>query len=135
MIAEDLMNFLGNEGFGTVNTNLFLAFMPDSPNNCLIVRDMPAPNLSESDSLSVDMYTVQIITRNENYITARDLLQSIHKRIVGFGGESLVVGGDIVSYITINTQPTSIGKDEKGRNEWSGHYNLRVQSTNDTYRL
>lgn len=83
----------------------------------------------------IDMFGVQVLTRNDNYVVAREISLTIHKLITGFGGSSLKSGGNIVSYITVNSPPTSIGKDSKGRNQWSSHYNLRVQSTNDIHRI
>lgn len=135
MIAEDLINYLENEGFGTIGTDLFLSFTPDNPDNSITCVDEIPPTLPESNCLSIDMFTVQILVRNNNYTIAKNQSINIHKKIVGFGGQSLIENGNIVSYITINTMPTSIGRDEKGRSSWSSHYNLRVESENDSYRL
>lgn len=135
MIAEDLMYYLETKGIGTVGTTLFWDFEPDSPDNIITVLDEEGPTIPEADSLQVDIFGVQIIVRNDNKSTAKEISKAIHKMIVGFGGESLINGGDIVSYITINTPPTSIGKDDKGRNKYSSHYNIRTQSTNDSYRI
>lgn len=129
------MYYLESKGLGTVGTNLFWDFEPDSPDNIITVIDEEGPTIPEADSLKVDIFGIQIIVRNDNKSIARNISQAIHKMIVGFGGESLINGGDIVSYITINTPPTSIGKDDKNRNKYSSHYNIRTQSINDTYRI
>jgi hypothetical protein len=133
-IAYDLLKYLENEGIGTENLDLFIGFMPDTPFNCISFYDESATTPPESANLAVDVLGVQIISRNSNYHTAGQKLKDIHKFIVGFGGSSLIAGGDVVSYITVETAPFSIGKDENGNNQWTVHYNIRVQSSNDEYR-
>lgn len=135
MMAEDMYKYLNSKGFGTENFNLFFDFKPDSPDNLIVTFDVESPPLPESNTLSVDLYTVQILTRNTNKTFARNLLIAIHKQLLGFGGEKLIPSGEMVSVITINTMPTSLGKDSKGRNEYSAHYDIRITNVGNEYRM
>lgn len=134
-IAFDMLKYLELNGLGVEGTNLFLGFEPESPDNCITIYDEAASTIPESACLSVDSLGIQITVRNSNYALAEQTSRSIHKRIVGFGGKALVPGGEIVSYLTVETAPNSIGKDIKGRNQWTAHYVVRAESSDDAFRL
>lgn len=134
-IAYDILKYLENKGIGVENVDMYIGFEPDTPNNCITFYDESLPPLPESSNLAVDGFGVQVLVRNENYHTAEFKIKAIHKLIVGFGGSSLIVGGDVVSYITIETPPYSLGKDDNGKNHWTSHYHVRVQSSGDEFRM
>jgi hypothetical protein len=135
MIADDFIQWLENKGFGTVGTNLFDNFQPLDPDNCVTAYDVDAPQIDESSSLKIDQLGLQVITRNASKAQAKTIAYNIHKAFIGFGGESLVSGGNIISSTYVDQPPRNIGKDEKNRTEYSVVYNYRLQSTGDTYRL
>lgn len=135
-VGYDIVKFLENEGFGTEGIDIFDNFMPDSPDNLICIYDESAPTLDESACLAVDAFGIQIVVRNSTKLTAETISMNIHKKLVGFGGSKLVPGGENISYITVETPPNGgIGKDDNNRNNWSAHYNVRVESSGDEYRL
>jgi len=134
MIAEELALYLQTMGHGTKNVDLFLGFQPDSPDDCITVYDESASVLEESHALSTDACGVQVLVRNQSYTAARDALIAIHQDLAGFGGEPFVSGGKMVHAVFIVTSPTSIGRDDKGRSEWTAHYWMRVESQGDLFR-
>jgi hypothetical protein len=134
MIAEELALYLESRGHGTKGSSIFLGFQPDFPDNCATIYDESAPVLEESHSLSVDEFGVQVLVRHQVYSAARDLICAIHRDLAGFGGEEFVVGGERVHAVFIATPPFSIGRDDKGRSEWTAHYRVRVESQGDIYR-
>lgn len=136
MICDDLVSYLESRNIGTKGIDLFLNIQPDVPDNCVVVYDEPAPALEESSCLSIDSCGIQIIVRNSDDVEAKNKIKSIHKILTGFGGKSLISGGDIVSYIIVETTPCSIGIDKKNRPEWTAHYIARVESiSGDENRL
>lgn len=135
MIANDFISWLENKGFGTVGTNLFDTFQPESPDNCITAFDVDSPGLSESSSLKVDMFGLEVIVRNSNTANGKVIAKNIHKAFMGFGGKSLVSGGDTISMVFIDQSPRGMGKDDKGRSEFTVVYDCRVQSRGDSYRL
>jgi hypothetical protein len=135
MSAYNLLKYLENEGFGSEGLDLFINFKPSLPDDCIIFYDESATPPPESSGLSVDIFGVQIIVRNTNQFTAENISKLINKKIIGFGGIPLIIGGDIVSQINQVTAPFSIGKDDNERNEWSSHYTIRMTSENNTFRL
>jgi hypothetical protein len=136
MIADNFTDWLELKGFGMVGTNLFDNFQPDSPDNLISTYDVNAPSISESSSLSVDQYAIQIIVRNTAKAAAKENLMNIHKKFMGFSGR-LVSGGELISMVFNDTPPYSIGKDENGRHEYSAFYRMRVvtDASDNDYRL
>ena len=135
MIADNFIEWLEEEGFGVVGTDLFDNFQPLSPDNCVTAFDVNAPQIDESSSLSVDLFGLQVITRNSSKAAAKELAYNIHKYFMGFGGTPLITGGSIISAVFIDQPPENLGKDEKNRTEYAVTYNCRVQSTGNKYRL
>ncbi len=135
MIGLEFVEYLEDTGHGTMNEDLFVGFQPDVPDNCITIYDETAPALPESQSLSVDLFGIQIIVRNTSYQNATSKLMSIHKQIVGFGGDTLITGGEQITSIEVVTPPTSIGKDTKERDEWTAHYVFRIVTKDNIYRL
>lgn len=134
-IGKDFVSWLEAKGYGTFGTDIFLDYKPNSPNNCITVYNISAPVLSESSSLSVDQFGIQVAVRNILAETCQSITKDIFKKFIGFGGEPLTAGGETVSMTFVDTVPTSSGKDEKERAEWTCQFILRVQSENDEYRL
>lgn len=133
--AYELLKYLEGENIGTENVNLFLGFEPENPTNCITFYDEPATTPPETSCLKIDMFGVHVLVRNENYFYAETEIKNIHKKIAGFGGLPLIPGGDVVSYITVETSPYFLGKNKDGANQWTAHYNVRSQSENDDFRL
>lgn len=132
MIGNAFLNWLSSQGYGTLGESLFLGFQPSEPHNCMTVYDTTPPVLEESQGLAVDNWTVQVLVRDEDYGPARDKLMAIHKSILCFSGS---IGGHEVTSVFVDVAPSSIGRDEHNRAEWSAHYRFRVLSVGDTHRL
>jgi hypothetical protein len=132
MIATDIATYLAGKGHGIVNTDLFSDFQPDEPDNCIVFYNESAPSLPESDALAVDQYGLQVLVRNTANSTARSKILDIHRALVGFSGE---LSGQTITDLCIVTPPTTIGRDEHNRAEWSAHYRYRLLSTGDEFRL
>jgi len=135
MIASEVAAYLAAQGHGVLNSTLFYGYQDDTPDNTITVYDESAPVIEESNALAVDLCGIQILIRNTSYAAAQALSEAIHRDLAGFGGGPFVTGGKVVAAVFLLTPPTSIGRDDKGRSEWSSHYTAWVHSTGDTYRL
>ena len=127
MIANDIVTYLDTRGTAIKNTNLFLNFQKDSPDNCVTIYDESVPALPESSCLDVDNQGIQVLVRNTSSVAASELIATIHKILAGFGGSSFVTGGNIVSYMTVQNSPFFLQVDSKNRHEWTAHYIARVE--------
>lgn len=115
MKASDMAQYLEDQGHGTVGTDIFYSFQPDTPDACITVLD--------TGGLAPDRYiphaepTFQVLVRSTTYDLAEakaeaivtELHDSVHKTI----------GGDYHYYIFLLTEPAAIGRDENGRDEIS----------------
>ncbi|GAK03122.1 hypothetical protein JCM19037_1415 [Geomicrobium sp. JCM 19037] len=54
--------------------------------------------------------------------------------MVAFGDDKFVEGGPDIWVVMLQTAPGSIGRDDKGRNEWTVHYTIRAEGRGK-YRL
>ena len=133
MMAEAVARYLAAQGEGTWGTDLFLAVQPDEPDDNVTFMDEGTAALPESQALQVDQVGVQVLVRAAAYEDARSKIWSIHKKLLGFGGE-LYTGFPIVSMIGIQSIPQYAGPDERSRHEWSAHYTVRFVSTGDQWR-
>lgn len=134
MIGTQVVDYLHAQNLGTKGTNLFLGFMPDQPDDCTAVYEETAPVLTEMSAYGVDAVGIQITARAKNYIDARTRLYNVHLKIAGFTG-LFATGGYRVSQFIITSPPSSIGRDEKNRGEWTVHYAARILVTGNTNRI
>jgi hypothetical protein len=140
MIADEFCQWLHNNAFGifddSINCNIFDNFQPDKPDNQIAVFDYQAPVIAESSSLSVDQVGIRIVARNIQKQLAKNKLMDIHKAFIGFGGSFLIIGSDnIVTASFVDIAPYGIGKDDDNRHEYTVSYRLRVQTSENSYRL
>jgi hypothetical protein len=126
MISEEIIDYLAANSIGVKGTSLFMGFMPDSPDNVVVVRDESAPLIPESQAYNVDASGIQILVRNQNQVTARNTTFSIHNLIAGFTNDTFVTGGKGIVHTDITTTPSYIGPDDRNRHTWTVHYAFRI---------
>jgi len=127
MMGEYVAKFLAQKGHGAYGGDIFLGFQPDEVDNCLTVYDESTPVLPESHGLGVDQFGIQILVRDNSYTAARDKAMAVYHDLAAFGGQ-FEPNAPQVTNVFVDGVPTSIGKDEKGRNEWTMHFRLRVEN-------
>lgn len=131
MIGEQLINHLDSAGLGTKGTDLFLGYKPEAPNAVSVAYEETAPSIAESEAFNIDSVGIQIVTRADSYIEARDNINAIHKALAGYTGKTFTGGSNAIRSTRITTPPSSIGTDEKDRFEWTVHYAIEYETTND----
>lgn len=134
MIKNEVRGYLENLGFGTSNIDLFDTTKPTSPDNLILVEDVSAPPLEESNALSVDNIGIMITVRNTSVDNAQTIIWNIHKKLIGFSGKLISSGHDITYFIQ-ESPPHGIGRDDENRAEYEVTYNVRVQTPASDFRL
>lgn len=134
MIEDQVREYLHNNGFGISNVTLFDTFKPNAPNNLIVVENVSAPPLEESNALTIDNIGIMITVRDELKNNAKEKIWEIHARLIGFSGK-LVSSGNDVSYILQESQPHAIGRDNENRMEYVSTYNCRVETPANNNRL
>jgi len=123
---------------GVLGTTIFFDFMPETDETIMVFYDGKTWELAESSALSVDQFGVEIYARSRNPILARNKLKAWHKKIMGFSGDMPNQAGDellTVSYVDVDMNIHSLGRDEKNRSVYSARYRFRVMSSGDSFRL
>lgn len=114
MKSKDIATLLADT-LGTLGTDIFYSNQPDSPDSCITVLD--TGGLESDRYLPHAEVTFQVIVRNVHYDTAETKANSIvdilHKK------KHSTIGGEYHYYIFLLTEPVSLGRDEKGRDEIS----------------
>jgi len=130
MIAVQWGEYFKSKGLATV-ADIFFDFQPNAPDNCITLYNESAPALPETQALAMDLWGLQVLVRNTSNSQARAKALAIHKAIIGLSGK---VGTVTVDDVYVITAPTTIGRDEKNRAEWSAHYSYRMESSGDEFR-
>lgn len=127
MIAGQIADFFNGKYGLLKENNLFVGFRPDTPNNLVVIYDIIAPPLPESSCLTIDQVGIRIIVRHVDYEQSASFCWNLYYNLIGFGGRELVEDGNIISYITQDQAPNSIGKDDNNRNEWATDLIVRFE--------
>lgn len=110
--------------------NLFVTWMPSTPDLCVGIMGQPGqPQLSK---LPVDLPGLQVLVRGVRYDTRTpfDLARSIYSALNCLDNVTLDQGGDdevrVIGCTALQSDPTSIGRDDNGRPEWSLNFAFRT---------
>jgi len=118
MIANGLAEYLATLSVGTTGVDLFIRSMPDTPDNAICLYDEPGFVLQESHTFDEDAFGSQITTRG-SYTFAHDKILEIHRIITNITG---TFDGIEIRQTTIQTSPSFVENDDKGRAVYSAHY-------------
>lgn len=124
MLLNDIARYLQDSGVGTVGTDIFKSYLPDSPKSCVAVIDTGGPE--QDADINHDLCTFQVIVRNTSYTTGdtkiqliKDSLHRVQNRTIGTG---------FYYYILAISRGGHIGVNPKnGLDEWSINFRCRIQ--------
>lgn len=112
----------------TAGGNLFVDWMPDTPDVAVSVMTQPAtPNLTK---LPGDTAQVQVLVRHTDPIDLADMAAAIFDALACLPAQILAAGTPDEVQLIGCTATTSgpIGRDEAGRPEWSLDASLRFHN-------
>lgn len=112
--ADDLAEYLEDQGLGTVGTDIFTGDMNDSPDNVIVLNQtggMPPSVMGDYEQPGL-----QINIRNTSYAFAQTLALKILKKLHGIINTTI----EGVLYHRIDVQSSQwAGTDEKNRTGWT----------------
>ena len=115
MEARDLAQYLEDNGFGTMGQNVFYAFQPPDPDECITVLDGPGHVPPVHVPLRYPVF--QVLFRANDYepaiAEAQSVLNLLHAK------ENYPLGSWWVYLSHAESEPVGIGIDEGGRHEVS----------------
>lgn len=116
----------------TVGTDLYVGHRPSgAPVRCSVLLERVG---GVTDFFMTDrvQYALQVLSRSDSYMTARDDAVAIYEFIHGASGWTLPVleSGHAYFLETAEAQayPAYIGQDEKGNHEFSCNFVLRIRN-------
>lgn len=125
MIIDDVRKYLIAESDSFTTSNTKKSFMPDTPNNLVCLYDTggaePSRDIPTGDP------TFQIIVRNESYAAAHALAQEIVTLLHQKRNLELVEGETYFYYIYLMGEAGHIGRDSKGRDEFSINFLCKIK--------
>lgn len=132
MILDEIGTYLQTQGLGTLNTDLFLGFMPDSPDACTALYETvgEAPSLAfhtNPGEIVLEYPHFQVAVRSAKrdnsatfYTDARTKAQNIWKKLQGLGNVTL--SGASYKYIHALQSPCFRNRDENQRVIFAANY-------------
>lgn len=122
MLSADVVEWLAAQGF----TSVFCEHMPEAPDAAVGVYTRAGRQPESREGLEYP--AIQIVVRGgsdprDGYATASAVYNLLHNLEPG---GALVAGGEEVLLFAANQNPAHIGRDAKGRHEWSINFNAYV---------
>ena len=98
MMLEDIGRYLQENGIGTPETDLFIGYFPETPDNCIVLLEMEGPE--ENLQAGTESPGLQVIARCKNdYSYAGGKLKAVHDVLkpIGFEGNSETASGVVIN--------------------------------------
>lgn len=131
MILSAIAGHLDAENIAELGTDLFVGFQPDTPAAVLALYNVAAPMQPYMSEVNTDAAGVQLLARSDSYPAARLMLLTAYKALAGYRGE---MGEESILNTIILTAPAHIGRDERGRHEFSATLGFTYKSTGNLHR-
>ena len=124
-LLNDMADYLEAQGVGTKATNIFMSYMPESPDALSVLYDHggPAP-LILGNGLRQESPELQVLTRALDYPTAETAARAVYTALLGCR-EQTINGTRYISVLPIS-QPFFLERDHIPRVIFSCNYSLEV---------
>lgn len=117
-LINDIASYLQTAGIGTLGTNLFASYMPDSVDTAVCVLDtggvMPDPDIPTKSP------TIQIFIRSADYATGKTKVDLVRATLHQLANTQ--VGSTYIYYCLAQSEGGHIGRNERGLDEFSMNF-------------
>jgi hypothetical protein len=124
-LIEQVGQILSNAGLGTMGANIFLGYMPETPDNCIGIFN--TGGVQPSIDIPNKMPTFQVTVRNTNYETGETNLNTVRTRLHQFRNAELVSGQTYFYFIYLIAEGGHIGRDTNGRDMFSINFRCKTR--------
>jgi hypothetical protein len=124
-VATEIATYLEDESIGTIGTDLFVGDQPDSSDNVISVFN--TGGYQPDKYLPTAKPTVEVLVRNKSYASCASKIQDVVDLLHNQYNVTLVSGGNYYFYIRLVAEPSSLGRDEKGRQEFSANFEIKIR--------
>jgi hypothetical protein len=123
-MLDDITDYLDTQlPTYTVGTNLFETFMPDKPDNCIMIKQTAGtvPNAY----LPTHEYTFQVLIRNTDYEAGATVTAAVRAAL--HQHENFTQGNTYFYFVLLTGEGGNIGRDESGREVFSLNFRCRTR--------
>jgi hypothetical protein len=115
MLLDDISDLLSTGG---VSTTIYKGFMPEQPNDAIILTETPGLGPIQAMSsgpgnASMEVAGLQVLQRSQSYSTARLGMQTVMNLLDGLSERT--INATRYSYVTARQVPFSLGRDVSSR--------------------
>lgn len=124
-LIEQVATYLQTNGVGTLASNLFISYLPDSIDTCVAVLD--------TGGMTPDIYlptkepTFQVLIRATTYDAGKTKLETIRSLLHNRYNNYLVNGETYVYSIQALSEGGHIGQNERGQDEFSINFKALIR--------
>lgn len=115
--AMDIAAYLQTQALGTVGTNIFYGFLPDTPDNAIAIYDTSG---RPSELHEIDRPNFQVVVRNTSYANAASVIESIQALLQNV--TNTTINSQFYASISNLQAPFSAGWDSEKRVEFKQNY-------------
>ncbi len=122
---DDIATYLQTNGIGTIGTDLFKGYLPDTESGTHIgVYDTggPAPDV---DLTSLKNPTMQILVRSNSYSAGKTKIEAIRNLLHGV--INTTIGSTFVLFMNAQSEGGHIGRNQRGQDEFSINFIARTR--------
>lgn len=133
-MIEDVAGFIDSGSTAlTAGTNLFMNFLPDTPNTAVAVYETggaPPEFVFGSTTPAWRNPRVQVVSRSTSSQTARTRIETVYRRLAGVSNTTLQ-GASGPNYLSITPvqDPFLLGRDEQARVTFACNFAVSRPST------
>lgn len=124
-VALEVAQFIEEEGHATVGENLFVDALPDVEEEAIAV--FTTGGTTPDIDLPVPSPNFEILIRGESASSCFTKIESIISALHQTYNQTLVTDGNYYYSILLNGEINSLGRDEKGRIEYSANFRCKVR--------
>ena len=124
-LISEVAEYLEDEGIGTLGTDLFYSYLPDSVNACVAVLD--TGGLQPDHYLPTAEPTFQVYIRSTTYALGKAKLDDVRAALHRQRNVNLISGGLYFYFIFALSEGGHIGRNPNGQDEFSMNFQARTR--------
>jgi hypothetical protein len=124
-VIADVAQYLQDQGLGTLGTNIWYSYLPDSGETGIAVLD--TGGMQPDHYIPTKEPTFQILVRAPSYSAGKAVLDSIRAKLHQKANLNLIVGGQYFYFIMALSEGGHIGRNARGQDEFSMNFQARTR--------
>lgn len=125
-MLEEVGTYIGANTSFTLGTDLYLALIPDTPDNCVAIYEnvgvTPLSTLGSTDLPQIERPDLQVIVRNTSYATGRSNIETVYRLLTAV--ENATLSSVLYHRIEATTTPYVYERDDSRRIMFTCNFNV-----------